>query len=198
MARLQFRVWDKEKKTMLYDNFIIRHGNPASQEWYDNYNDFQRRHDFEEIKRPEYTHCHAEPTIKDDKLNKMLDDYFQDPGTYEVIDWSNYYFENYVTMQATGMHDKHGVLIWEGDLLKFGELVYPVQWFHSCYIWNGQMLADFRDYDQYGNLLGETYQGDVFGLQTENVEIVGNIFEHGKQYEFSEESILLFTPSLPV
>ena len=195
MARLQFRVWDEVKKKMLYDGFIIRHGNPASQEWYDRYNDFQRQHDFEEIKRPEYEHCHAEPTIKaDDKLNKIIDDYFQDPGTYDIIDWSNFYFENYVTMQATGFHDKNGELIWEGDLLKFGELVYPVQWNYSCYIWNGQMLADFREFDNYGNFVCETYQGDVYGLQTVNTEKVGNIFENGKQYGFDSE----FKPSYPI
>lgn len=35
MSRLQFRVWDKCKCKMLYDDFIIRPGNPISEElWY--------------------------------------------------------------------------------------------------------------------------------------------------------------------
>ena len=42
------------------------------------------------------------------------------------------------------------------------------------------------------------YQGDVYGIQTENMESVGNIFEHGEQYGFTKEAIKMFTPSLPV
>ena len=210
MARLQFRVWDEVKKEMLYDNFIVRHGNPAPQEWYDKYNDFQRRHGFPDLERPEYEHCHAEPTMKaDDKLNKILDDYYQDPGTYEIIDWSNFYFENYVTMQATGFHDKNRELIWEGDLLKFGTLIYPVCWYYSNFMWNGQMIADFREFDQYGNqiihdhcsdsiAMALGYQGDIYGIQTENMEKVGNIYEHGEQYGFDRESIEVFAPSYPL
>ena len=215
MARLQFRVWDEVKKKMLYDNFIVRHGNPAPQEWYDKYNDFQRRHDFEEIPRPEYEHCHAEPeeSPMSQEANDAISDIMEPDciggATWALIDYSNFYFENYVTMQCTGFHDKNNKLIWEGDLLKFGDLVYPVSWYYSSYTWNGQMIADFREFDNYGNQIVDNhcrdsiafaigYQGDVYGIQTENMEKVGNIFEHGEQYGFSKETIKMFTPSLPV
>ena len=79
------------------------------------------------------------------------------------------------------------------------------------------MIADFRDYDDYGNeikyepenidiqdgvemysgVMALGYQGDVGGIQTCNFEKVGNIFEHGKDYGFSEEHIKAFTPSYP-
>ena len=71
------------------------------------------------------------------------------------------------------------------------------------------MIADFRDYDEYGNeiinnnccsdsvVLALGYQGDVYGLQTCNVEKVGTIFENGKEYGYTQEAIDSFIPSYP-
>lgn len=206
--RLQFRVWDKEKQEMLYNNFIVRDGNPPSQEFYDKQNSL---HPDSKIVRPEISHAHAEPLEhpdlkQDSEINKIMGDEF---ASYSLIDWSNFYFQNYVTMQCTGFHDKNNQLIWEGDLLKFGNLVHVVQWYYSSFIWNGQMIADFRDYDEYGNeiinnnccsdsvALALGYQGDVYGLQTCNVEKVGTIFENGKEHGYTQEAIDSFIPSYP-
>ena len=210
--RLQFRVWDKEQKKMLYDGFLVRHNNPPSQEFYDEQNEFNKKYGFELVTRPEYTNYEAEPEEVPNKwqLDEIRGAMRDGSAQYCLVDYSNFYGqENYVTMQATGFHDKNGELIWEGDLLKFGQLVHPVSWCYSSFNWNGQMIADFREFDKDGNeviydhcsdsvayALG--YQGDVYGIQTENMEKVGNIYEQGEQYGFNRESIEAFTPSNPV
>jgi hypothetical protein len=202
--RLQFRVWDKKQNKMLYNNFIVRHGNDGwTQEQYDKYNEYwsENSEEYKVLQKREYSHCHAEPIETPElKIQCKLDKLMGDTScSWSLIDWSNFRFEYWVTMQATGFHDKNGELIWEGDLLKFGELIYPVYWCFSSFVWNGQMIADFREFDSSGILIGENgYQGDVFGIQTENMEKVGNIYEHGEQYGFDRESIEAFTPSNPV
>ena len=217
MARLQFRVWDKYKKEMLYNHFIVRHGNDEwTQEFYDKYNKTwsewsKNDPNWEPHRRLEYSHCHAEPLEDPDEeqLDYIRGAMRDGSAQYSLIDWSNFYFENYVTMQATGFHDKNGELIWEGDLLKFGTLIHPVCWYYSNFMWNGQMIADFREFDQYGNQIIQDhcsdsiamalgYQGDIYGIQTENMEKVGNIYEHGEQYGFDRVSIEVFTPSYPL
>lgn len=201
MSRLQFRVWDKNKQKMSYDNFIIRHGNASSEEFYSKQNELYAKASISPIQRPEYCHLHAEPLeiptrSQHEQICKIMKDI---SSSYSLIDWSNFYFENYVTMQATGFHDKNNKLIWEGDLLKFGDTIDVVSWYYSNYIWNGQMIADFRTFDEYGNQIDcniDFYQGEIFGLQTENTEIVGNIFEDGKKFGFVD--IDSFKPSVPV
>lgn len=192
MSRLQFRVWDKYINKMLYEGFILRSGNCIN--------------DFEDVdeKSLEYFHCHAEPLEEPnlDQHNKITEVMGDISAYYSLVDWSNHYYENYITMQCTGFHDKNGQLIWEGDLLKFGTITDVVSWYYCNYIWNGQMIADFRDFDKFGDEVKteilKGYQGDVFGLQTCEMEKVGNIFEHGEQFGFNIDSINCFKPSFPV
>lgn len=195
MSRLQFRVWDKEKQEMLYDGFIVRHNNDNVMPW-------EKKHPHLAHTPKQWDNYEAEPLeqlsyVQNNFVGKIMGD---PASSYSLIDWSNWYGqENYVTMQATCFHDKNGQVIWEGDLLEYNGIVEAVSWHYSSYIWNGQMISDFREFDAKGNLLSPIagYQGDIYGLQTENLIKVGTIYEQGKQYGFSEEAIDGYKPKLP-
>lgn len=213
MLRKQFRVWDKSTKKMLYDGFVLRHGNPPSEDMYKLWNSSNLELGLPPYKRPEYSHCHAEPIETPDKeqLDEIRGTMHDGSADYSLIDWSNFYFENYITMQATGLHDKSGQLIWEYDLLSDGELVHAVEWYYCNFVWNGQQITDFRDFDVYGNevkyeaqqlavlhgkqvytgVMAPGYQGDTFGLETKNLIKVGNLFEDGDKYGFNISSNFL-------
>lgn len=185
IIRKQFRVWDKVKEKMLYDGFIMRSGNPPVQAYYDMHNRY--RSTGSQLYRPEVLHDHAEPleepTVDQrERINEVMDD---PTACYSLVDWSNHYYEHYVEMQTTGMHDRDGRLIWEYDLLSDGDIVYPVIWYYCNYIWNGQQVTEFRDFDDYGNLISEnSYEGDRFGLETKTLFKVGNFFEDGLRFGF--------------
>ena len=177
MLRKQFRVWDKIKEKMLYQGFIMRNGNPWEASYYNS-------------KQPEYAWCNAEPleepTLEQrEAINKIMGD---ETASYSLIDWSNFYSSSaYIEMQATGMHDRDGKLIWEMDLLKHEEsgIVSTVEWYYCNFIWNGGQLTDFRDFDRYGEFLSErVYEGDHFGLESKHLIKIGNIFEDGLKYGY--------------
>jgi len=198
--RLQFRVWDKEQKKMLYDGFVIRHNNPPV-EFMENHNKFCEEHNLETSPIPEYTDYEAEPCEipTEEQLDYIRGAMHDGSAQYELIDYSNFYGqENYITMQCTGFHDRYGKLIWEGDLLEQDGIVDSVEKYYGHWVWNGQVITDFRDFDRYGNditgqgsgpvtiqvdgqeidgvvVLG--YQGDTWGLETKNLVKIGNKFE---------------------
>ena len=213
MNNLQFRCWDKERKIMLYDDFVIRNGNFMSKEiWYTLCNGVLGEPYPAEDGRPDNQGAVFLEGPPDAETANKIAELMGDPcGCYELIDFSNFYeLNNLIVMQSTGMRDRSNKIIWEGDLIKFGNIVDVVCWYYCCYQWNGQMLADFRDFDElgceikyeptpiningYDGVMALGHQGDVFGLQTCNVEIVGNIYEHGTQYGFTEDTIKAFCP----
>lgn len=198
--RLQFRVWDKERKIMLYNGFLLRHNNPPF-EYYEKHNKWAEEHGFEKYEIPEYTDYQAEPeeVPTEEQLNKIRDIMKDVSGCYCLIDYSNFYGqEHYITMQATGFHDKDGQLIWESDLLVKDGIVDSVEKYYGHWVWNGQVITDFRDFDRYGNeitwqvngpvtvqvdgqevdgVIALGYQGDTWGLETKNLKKIGNKYE---------------------
>lgn len=200
--RLQFRVWDKLRKEMLYDGFIIRHNNPPSQQYFDLQNEV---HGLNPILRPEYDEYEAEPEevpmspTANDAISDIMDPECVGYATWGLIDYSNFYGqENFITMQCTGFHDKDGVLIWESDLLEKDGIIDSVEKYYGHWVWNGTLLTDFRDFDRYGNeikhepvplnvidgksvytgVIALGYQGDTFGQECKYLLKVGNKYEN--------------------
>lgn len=168
--RLQFRVWDKSTKRMLYSNFVIRHGNPPCMD-----PDFVKSmlRVGQQIEQSETGTMGAEPlqTPKsmeiNDKITELMDDY---AATWSLIDWSNWYgLDFYEVMQVTGFHDKDGNLIWEDDVLVNEDGIQDrIQWLNGCYVWNGCPLQDYKLC---------TDNSEHFGGNSRDLKIIGNVYE---------------------
>ena len=110
----------------------------------------------------------------DTKNKKWIDDFLiQDDGSvcrygmFETLDSIN----NVVLMQFTGLHDKNGKEIWEGDILEHNNSLYPKGfkgWASKSVVrWNSK-TASF-DMGRYGE---EEAGGSIL------TEVIGNIYEN--------------------
>jgi hypothetical protein len=74
-------------------------------------------------------------------------------------------------MQFTGLHDKNGVEIYEGDVVAGYKCKFPVIWENGAFMWGGEFLGHDIDADD---------QGGVFISPIEGIgclEIIGNIHQ---------------------
>ena len=102
-------------------------------------------------------------------------DYSQEPG--EGLDNCS---DEYVLMQYTGLRDKNGVEIYEGDIVD--AKTYPV---HLVVIWSfgacGFVVNDYAIDD--GTYLAELCRADLEGLS-----VIGNIYSNPKLLEQEKET----------
>lgn len=76
--------------------------------------------------------------------------------------------KNYPVMQFTGLHDKNGNDVYEGDILKINNiLIHPVIFEDGCFV-----------IESYGIISGVLGQ-----ISAQNLEIIGNIHENQELLE---------------
>ena len=90
-----------------------------------------------------------------------------------------YDFEDVVLMQSTGLYDRHGVEIFQGDIV---EIVYDGEPFTGVVVYDlGE--ADFKatnGHEDYGN----NFQYLTVG---ESIEVIGNVHQHPELLEVTDE-----------
>lgn len=83
-------------------------------------------------------------------------------------------------MQFTGLTDKNGKKIFEGDIIEFDD---------KCYLvvqWSGAGYFELRIYDaedDYKNI----YRTPIWNYNLENMEIIGNIWDNHELLEVKDE-----------
>ena len=98
---------------------------------------------------------------------------------YEAYGLRSYWNKNVVLMQSTGLHDKNGVEIFEGDIV---EIIYDREPFIGVVVYDlGE--TDFKatnNREEYGN----NFQYLTVG---ESIEVIGNIHQHSELLEVVDE-----------
>ena len=109
---------------------------------------------------------------KDTKtMHEVVAIYFKDWRVYyEAYGLRSYWTKNIVLMQSTGLHDKHGVKIFEGDIV---EIIYDGESF------TGVVVYDLEETDFKATNGNEDY-GNNFQYLTvgESIEVIGNVWEN--------------------
>lgn len=83
--------------------------------------------------------------------------------------FGNFFDDDWIVEQCTGLKDKNGNLIYEGDIIKDrGEITYKIQWKDACFV--AVALDNFNYMPD--SILVQTW------LNTWKAEIIGNIHEN--------------------
>ena len=104
-------------------------------------------------------------------------------------DQYNDYFdtEDMILMQYTGLHDKNGKEIYEGDILRFNEVDTAIVEWNEKYAYF--MVRPIQDY---------YFDSDVLGhaIEYNNAEIIGNIYENEDLLEKGAEEWAKYTKAM--
>jgi uncharacterized phage protein (TIGR01671 family) len=84
-------------------------------------------------------------------------------------EWDDYHFYHpEQIMQYTGLKDKNGKEIYEGDIIRHGVGIFPVSW--------GDDIAAFECNTRVGSRT-------LYGYQHDGIEVIGNIYENPELLE---------------
>lgn len=103
------------------------------------------------------------------KKQKMSEPFLFDDFDTNYFIPESWYFGDFEIMQYTGLLDKNGKEIWEGDILQLNNKTVTINSFTTHVIFN-QSSARFELEDTVFMGLDQQF--------TNNLEVVGNIYEH--------------------
>lgn len=126
----------------------------------------------------------------DKKNNKMLvtygDEGYCDQDSIYDTPWGTFCYavaqmvgcEDYILMQSTGLEDKNGREIFEGDIVKISEVLGKVDFITDIYFDRGAFR--YRHDDGSGSVLEMLSTSKVKGYEsiTQDIEVIGNIYEN--------------------
>jgi uncharacterized phage protein (TIGR01671 family) len=109
---------------------------------------------------------------------KFREFYKKENIMYRDIDISNeclsIHDDNVVIMQYTGLKDKNGVEIYEGDIVKTTSSELTGRWKHKVY------KIEFKEINCIANA---KYMGFDFQFNVDEIEVIGNIYENPELLE---------------
>lgn len=85
--------------------------------------------------------------------------------------------DDYIVMQWTGLYDRNGVKIFEGDIFDMGVIIFSRGCFNGCYI-SGSTNVRGWDYS-------DDWEDGLYSHARDN-EIIGNIYESPELLKESE------------
>lgn len=108
---------------------------------------------------------------------------------YDGTDWNP--LKNIKLMQYTGLKDKNGTEIYEGDILKMHQFLFDgneyeketigvIKWGEYGWLLSQIDGKEVNEYMGYKNGEGETYLIHFYGLHEESFEVIGNIYENAE------------------